>query len=166
MLQSLVTTWQKRLQLTEWDITAEFVPGTELPEHGLGCVYHDHNRRAAEMYVLNPVDFESVAPTLIRADTLSVEHVVVHELMHVLLWSIYYDHPLFQNEDQRFMDALESTVEHLTRVLVSEVENGCWNPYREALQRATGIGAAERGNGGLISPGTSVRAIPCREVSE
>lgn len=80
-------TWQKRLDLEEWNITTVIVRNSDLKADTLGNLKWNTTSRTAVVKVLNPIDYE-LPPTEIPAD---IEYTIVHELIHLQLSVLPHD---------------------------------------------------------------------------
>jgi hypothetical protein len=76
--------WQKRLNLTSWDIRVKLARSSELKPKTLGNIHWDADTHTAEIHVLAPEDYK-----LSTRDMLAdMEFTVVHELVHLQLSSL------------------------------------------------------------------------------
>lgn len=108
-LNRLLTKWQRRLRLQDWDITARYVrslarEGSE-DEHIFGtCVPQPHHQ-AAEIEILDPKYFPAEYPERFA----SVELTFVHELCHVVFaqaFSHIEEHPLMDEIQERIVEQM------------------------------------------------------------
>lgn len=111
-LNRLVNKWRKKLRLGAplWEeIKFEFKPDSEMEDHLGWC---DWSRETGKAWgaVLDPQD-------LIARDGGSVESIVVHELLHILLQGHMYKQPKYDPDFERALNVL-------TSVLVPEKKNG------------------------------------------
>jgi hypothetical protein len=74
-------TWQKRLQLDDWRVTARIVRATELKPDTLGNLKWNLAERTAAIKVLDPVDYDLPAADVPE----DMEYTIVHELVHLQL---------------------------------------------------------------------------------
>jgi hypothetical protein len=77
-------TWQTRLNLDKWKITADLVRSTALEPKTLGNVHWDTTVKEASISVLSTYDYK--LPTQEMLD--DMEFTVVHELLHIHLASL------------------------------------------------------------------------------
>ena len=76
--------WQKRLNLTAWNIRLKLTRSSELRPKTLGNIHWDAGAHSAEIHVLAPEDYKLSA----RAMLADMEFTVVHELVHLQLSSL------------------------------------------------------------------------------
>lgn len=74
-------TWQKRLQLDDWQVTARIVRATELKPDTLGNLKWNSAEHTATIKVLNPVDYDLPSADIPE----DIEYTIVHELIHLQL---------------------------------------------------------------------------------
>lgn len=110
-LRELLQEWVKELGLTSWDIDAEFVSKDEFPGGmQMAQVDMDEHDEVARIRVVYPDDLVE------HGDYPGVEHVLVHELMHV----IYRDVESFiPNTSDVFVSLSERAINKLARSFVS-----------------------------------------------
>jgi hypothetical protein len=76
--------WQKRLNLTSWNIRLKLTRSSELRPKTVGNIHWDAGTHTAEIHVLAPEDYR-----LSTRDMLAdMEFTVVHELVHLQLSSL------------------------------------------------------------------------------
>jgi len=76
--------WQKRLNLTSWNIRLKLTRSSELRPKTVGNIHWDAETHTAEIHVLAPEDYK-----LSTRDMLAdMEFTVVHELVHLQLSSL------------------------------------------------------------------------------
>jgi len=102
-LQALLVEWQERLRLQDWRLTVQFARYHELGEGKAGNIEWNIERRGARIKVLAEAD---VAPDGLIVNP---EHVLVHELLHIL-WC-HYDADGVENT--LFEQALNTTADAL-----------------------------------------------------
>src|SRR5258708_20189156 len=73
--------WQKRLDLGEWRVTALIVRVADLKPNTLGNLKWNSGEKTAIIKVLNPVDYD-LTPAEIPVD---IEYTILHELIHLQL---------------------------------------------------------------------------------
>lgn len=139
---SVLDFWQKKLNLQDWDI--HFLP-VDQPWRKSGDIKIDDSNKNAVL-MLNVKD----------AKRLNSEEVIVHELLHLKLWpldqmieeliNLLYGSD--ENDKQRdfvysiFMSNLESTVQDLTKSLVSLKEDDFISELgrlKDEVKKETGI---------------------------
>lgn len=80
-VQRWLKSWQKRLALDDWEISAHVVPSRDLKPDTLGNLRWNSADKTATIRVMDPSDYDLPA-TEIPAD---MEYTVVHELVHLQL---------------------------------------------------------------------------------
>lgn len=81
-LQRICQYWQKRLRLTDWELTIRFASLEELPPDSQACVLPNLHARTADIMVLEPKAYEAAAYGGRPQD---IENSVCHELLHLHL---------------------------------------------------------------------------------
>lgn len=81
-LQVILKKWQKRLGLSDWSITVAFRDCRDM-DNAQGATHLQPNAQNAEMRIMKIEDRQQTD----QADS-DIELDVVHELIHVRLWSI------------------------------------------------------------------------------
>jgi hypothetical protein len=76
--------WQKRLNLTAWNIRLKLTRSSELRPKTVGNIHWDAVTHAAEIHVLAPEDYKLSTPAMLA----DMEFTVVHELVHLQLSSL------------------------------------------------------------------------------
>lgn len=94
-LQDLCYEWQKRLRLLDWNIQVGFKRFHEMPEDA-GQVLVNEQHKAATIHILNESDTAHLKGT--GADY-SVEHTLVHELLHLHMIRFEPKESAPENED-------------------------------------------------------------------
>lgn len=83
-LEHWLKTWQKRLSLDDWQISAQLVRSWELKPDTLGNLRWNSSSKVATIRVMHPQDYD-LRPSEIPSD---IEYTVVHELIHLQIASI------------------------------------------------------------------------------
>ena len=118
-LNSLLKGWQNRLLLNDWDLSIKIVEFKRKDYKQSGDIkVYPRKKKAVVLLTNNPFRDE--------------ESVLVHELVHLILWN--YD--IFcekltlsdsitklKGKHGKYMDKLESTVDHLTKALIKNQRN-------------------------------------------
>ncbi len=113
-LNSILKFWQKRLLLNDWNLSIEIVEFKRKDYRQSGDIkVFPRKMKAVILLTNNPFRDE--------------EHVLVHELVHLILW----DYDIFcekfalgnsktklKGKHGKYMDKLESTVDHLTKAFL------------------------------------------------
>ena len=113
-LNSLLKLWQKKLLLDDWNLSIKIVEfkRTDYRQSGDIKVF-PRKMKAVVLLTNNPFRDE--------------ETVLVHELVHLILWDydIFCEKLALENSETklkgkhgRYMDKLESTVDHLTKAFL------------------------------------------------
>ena len=113
-LNSLLDKWQTRLLLDGWDLSIKIVEfnRTDYQQSGDIKVNLEH-KKAAVLLTSKPFKDE--------------EYVLVHELVHLLLWDLdtYSEKFVLSKSEEKlkgahgkYMEKLEATVDHLTKILL------------------------------------------------
>lgn len=76
--------WQRRLNLTQWNISVIMSRTTDLKPKTLGNIHWDSDHKSAVIRVLDPADYKLP----FRAMLDDMEFTVVHELIHLELSSL------------------------------------------------------------------------------
>jgi hypothetical protein len=79
--------WQRRLDLSEWNVTTLIVRVSDLKPDTLGNLKWNSTNKTAVVKVLNPIDYE-LPPAEIPTD---IEYTIVHELIHLQLSVLPHD---------------------------------------------------------------------------
>ncbi len=83
-LARIITEWQIRLRLLDWDIEGRIVRAHELGDGNVGDVDTQEKKAWARVRVLHPADLDG-QDLFLPDQAADWELVVVHELVHVLL---------------------------------------------------------------------------------
>ncbi len=118
-----VRTWQRRLSLEDWEISAQIVRSSELKPDTLGNLKWNSASKTATVRVLNPVDYD-LPPAEIPTD---IEYTVVHELIHLQLSVLPRDPGAKETE--------ERVVNRITEALFALDKGSSYRP-RSAVIRA------------------------------
>lgn len=110
-LNILLHKWQKDLMLNDWKLSLKFVNFKRKDYRQSGDIKVNPKKKTAILLMT-------------RDPFLDEEEVMVHELMHLLLWdldmfcekSILEKSKLLKGKHGKYMDKLEKTVEHLTQI--------------------------------------------------
>ena len=76
--------WQKRLNLTAWNIRFKLTRSSELRPKTVGNIHWDADTHTAEIHVLAPEDYKLSTREMLA----DMEFTVVHELVHLQLSSL------------------------------------------------------------------------------
>jgi len=114
-LAQALTTWQQRLRLVDWDITAEIKPGTG---EEWGSVVTFPEKKRATITLLDP---QNVTPA--EANNQDHERTLIHELLHIPTLQFYncedHDDPKFIMYEQ-FIHQTSCALVGLARVINEE----------------------------------------------
>lgn len=112
-LNDLLVKWQNILLLNKWKLSIEIVDFKRKDYKQSGDIKVDlKKKKAAILMTANPF--------------LDEEGVLVHELMHLIIWdfdifcerlALKNNKPL-QGSHGKYMDKLEKTIEHLTQIII------------------------------------------------
>ncbi|MEA2098016.1 MAG: hypothetical protein U9P70_03000 [Patescibacteria group bacterium] len=114
-LNSLLRKWQKILLLNDWELSLELVDFKRKDYKQSGDIKVDlKNKSAIVLLTNNPF--------------LNEEEVLVHELMHLILWDfdifcekiVLEKNKSLKGQHGKYMDKLENTVEHLTQIMINK----------------------------------------------
>jgi hypothetical protein len=83
-LAEKLSVWQKRLNLTAWNIRLKFTRTSELRPKTLGNIHWDAGTHTAEIHVLAPEDYKLSTHDMLA----DMEFTIVHELVHLQLSSL------------------------------------------------------------------------------
>lgn len=118
-LNSLLKAWQNRLLLNDWDLSIKIVEFKRKDYKQSGDIkVYPRKKKAVVLLTNNPFRDE--------------ESVLVHELVHLILWN--YDifcekvtlsdsTTKLKGKHGKYMDKLESTVDHLTKAFIKNQQN-------------------------------------------
>ena len=95
-VEAWTKSWQKRLDLGEWNITAQIVRVTDLKPDTVGNLKWNSGAKTAFIKVLNPLDYN--LPTADIAT--DIEYTIVHELIHLQLSALPHDAGLKMTEER------------------------------------------------------------------
>lgn len=73
--------WQKRLNLSDWNVSVVVVRSTELKPKTLGNIHWDTDKKTAIIRVLDPAEYQMPLREMLD----DMEFTVVHELIHLEL---------------------------------------------------------------------------------
>lgn len=102
--------WQKRLNLSDWNITVVVSRATDLKPKTLGNIHWDSDKKTAVLRVLDPADYKLQFNEMLD----DVEFTVVHELIHLELSPVLS--PLQRNDANRREE--EHAVNHMADALL------------------------------------------------
>jgi hypothetical protein len=102
--------WQKRLNLTDWNITLIVSRATDLKPKTLGNIHWDNEKKTAILRVLDPADYKLPFNEMLQ----DLEFTVVHELIHLELSPVLS--PLQRNDANRREE--EHAVNHMADALL------------------------------------------------
>jgi len=71
--------WQKRLNLTDWNISVVMERAANLKPKTLGNIHWDLDRKTAIIRVLDPADYKMQTKEMLQ----DMEFTIVHELIHL-----------------------------------------------------------------------------------
>jgi hypothetical protein len=71
--------WQQRLKLYDWQVAATFVHRQSLPPQTLGGIHWDKTKMTAQIWVLDPADYQLPLQAMLD----DMELTIVHELVHL-----------------------------------------------------------------------------------
>jgi hypothetical protein len=103
--------WQRRLNLSDWDISLIVARASELKPKTLGNVHWDLEKKTAIIRVLDPADYR-LPPNLVLRD---IELTVVHELIHLEMAPALAD--LHRTDANRVEE--EKAVNHMADALLT-----------------------------------------------
>ena len=79
-LQPLLTEWQKRLRLQDWDVQVSITRERDMPiDSSRGAIRWNVNTKEAWLHILDPIDYP---PDQVPQD---IEQTIIHELLHLHL---------------------------------------------------------------------------------
>lgn len=118
-LKTLLSKWQKRLLLNDWDLSIKIVEFKRKDYKQSGDIkVYPQKKKAVVLLTKDPFRDE--------------EKVLVHELVHLIL----YDYDIFceklasvdsaarlKGKHGKYMDELESVVDHLTKAIIKNQRN-------------------------------------------
>jgi len=105
-----LSSWQRRLNLADWDIKIVVAHTADLKKNTVGNIRWDREKKTAVIRVLDPTDYK-----LSWDDTLrDIEFTVVHELIHLEMSPVLAD---LNRTDANRMEE-EYAVNHMTEALL------------------------------------------------
>jgi hypothetical protein len=102
--------WQKRLNLTEWNISVVVSRANELKAKTVGNIHWDREKKTAVIRVLDPADYDMALEPMLK----DIEFTVVHELIHLEMVPILSD--LQRSAENRLEE--EHAVNHLAEAFL------------------------------------------------
>ncbi len=79
-LQALLTEWQKRLRLQDWDVHIAFTRERDMAvDNSRGAIRWNVSLKEAWLHILDPIDYP---PDQVPQD---IEQTIIHELLHLHL---------------------------------------------------------------------------------
>ncbi|MEA1936591.1 MAG: hypothetical protein U9N04_00575 [Patescibacteria group bacterium] len=114
-LNSLLKKWQENLLLNKWKLSLEVVDFKRKDYKQSGDIKIDLKKKTAIVL-------------LTKNPFLNEEEVLVHELMHLILWDfdifcekiVLEKNKLLKGQHGKYMDKLENAVEHLTQIMINK----------------------------------------------
>jgi hypothetical protein len=105
-----LSVWQKRLNLSDWNISLVVSRANELKPKTLGNIHWDTEKKTAIIRVLDPADYKLPFNEMLQ----DLEFTVVHELIHLELSPVLS--PLQRNDANRREE--EHAVNHMADALL------------------------------------------------
>ena len=113
-LNKLLKKWQKNLLLNDWKLSLELVDFKRKDYKQSGDIKIDLKKKSAIVLLTNE-------------PFLNEEEVLVHELVHLILWDfdifcekiVLEKNKLLKDQHRKYMNKLENTVEHLTQIMIN-----------------------------------------------
>jgi len=105
-----LSSWQRRLNLSDWDIKIVVARSTDLKKNTVGNIRWDREKKTAVIRVLDPVDYKMAWSDTLR----DIEFTVVHELIHLEMSPVLAD---LNRTDANRMEE-EYAVNHMTEALL------------------------------------------------
>lgn len=102
--------WQRRLNLKDWDISIVVVPSVGLKKNTVGNIRWDKDKKTAVIRVLDPADYKLPFNDILK----DIEFTVVHELIHLEMSPVLAE--LNRTEANRMEE--EYAVNHMTEALL------------------------------------------------
>jgi hypothetical protein len=104
------TAWQKRLNLSDWQVSVMVVRTGDLKPKTLGNIHWDTKKKTAVIRVLDPADYKMPLHAMLD----DMEFTVVHELIHLQLSPVFGS--LQRNDANRLEE--EYAVNHMAQALL------------------------------------------------
>lgn len=121
--------WQKRLGLTEWDITTLIVRSWELKPETLGNLKWNAVTHSAVIRVLNPLDYELPAHDIPE----DIEFTILHELIHLQLAVLPRD-PGSRNIEEQVVNRMADALFSLEKGDTYRSHAVAWKPSKPSRQ--------------------------------
>ena len=102
--------WQRRLNLKDWDISVVVAPAGALKKNTVGNIRWDKDKKTAVIRVLDPADYKIPFNEVLK----DIEFTVVHELIHLEMSPVLAD---LNRTDANRMEE-EYAVNHMTDALL------------------------------------------------
>lgn len=104
-IDKLIEKWQNILHLSDWKIDYKFVDFKRA----------DNYPQKGDIEVNTQT---KIAIILLKEDQQDIENTIVHELVHLMLWDLdhYAERQLLNNQKDKYLELLESTVTNLTKI--------------------------------------------------
>lgn len=113
LLEKVCNFWVDKLHLQEWKVSIGFKRYWELPEDSSGQNVYERLHRISDISILDPQDFNL---NVTSYTAYGVEEVIVHELVHIILYQWEGMLP-----DEKYADwEFETAINKITRILLEE----------------------------------------------
>lgn len=87
-LQKQCHMWQRKLRLQDWNVHVSLARLSDMPGgDAIGAIVPRHERKDAQMTLLTPLDLPLVSAGFLQQEELNYDLTIVHELIHLHLWS-------------------------------------------------------------------------------
>ncbi len=124
-VEAWLKSWQRRLALDDWEISAQIVRSTDLKPDTLGNLKWNSATRTATVRVLNPLDYDLPA----REIPNDIEYTVLHELIHLQLAAL--------PRDPNNKTVEEKVVNRISEALFALDKGTSYRPRTEVIRMAT-----------------------------
>jgi hypothetical protein len=94
-VQRSLHTWQRTMNLTDWNVKVELLHASALEPKTLGNIHWDLNTKSATIGVLSSYDYTLPTPEMLG----DMEVTIVHELVHLDLASLPRNADSMRNEE-------------------------------------------------------------------
>lgn len=111
LLENYLVHWQKVLNLNDWDLKIELTDFNRTDYEQTGDIRVDLQNKKATVLIAN------------KETGKDIDEVILHELVHLLLWDLDHGLESIATNNIKYLEALEQTVEKLTKIIKAESVN-------------------------------------------
>lgn len=108
LLNNYLAHWQKVLNLNDWDLTVELTDFDRQDYEQTGDIQVDLKHKKAVVLIAN------------KETCKDIEEVILHELIHLLLWNLDHKFEGLISDKMEYLKTLEETVEKFTKIIKAD----------------------------------------------